>query len=199
MKILFAGNSMTLHPPKPEIGWYGNYGMAASCAENDYAHKLAALIEESGKKPECMIRSIVDFERNPESYDISEMKEMRDFSPDIIIIHIVENTPKDKLTEFGEAYKKLIRYFNPESKAEVFCVGSFWTNDTGDGYISAAASECGAHFISLLPLQENKYRAIGMFEHSGVAAHPSDSGMSTMADMIFDEILKSGVLDKLSV
>ena len=28
-RVLFVGNSITLHEAKEEIGWYGNYGMAA--------------------------------------------------------------------------------------------------------------------------------------------------------------------------
>ena len=44
-KMLVIGNSLTLHPPKPEISWYGNWGMAATSQENDFVHKLHAKLQ----------------------------------------------------------------------------------------------------------------------------------------------------------
>jgi hypothetical protein len=43
-RILFLGNSLTLHGPKPEIKWTGNWGMAASAQDKDYVHLLTAAI-----------------------------------------------------------------------------------------------------------------------------------------------------------
>ena len=40
VRILFVGNSITLHGRKDEIGWTRVCGMAASEAEKDYVHLL---------------------------------------------------------------------------------------------------------------------------------------------------------------
>ena len=45
-RILFWGASTTKHPPAEDIGWSGNWGMAASAEENDYVHKLVSYLEE---------------------------------------------------------------------------------------------------------------------------------------------------------
>ena len=44
-RILFLGNSLTLHGPKPEIEWTGNWGMAASAQDKDFVHLLTAAID----------------------------------------------------------------------------------------------------------------------------------------------------------
>ena len=46
IRILFWGASTTKHGPSASLGWYGDWGMAASAEENDYVHKLVSYLEE---------------------------------------------------------------------------------------------------------------------------------------------------------
>ena len=63
-RVLFLGNSITLHGPAPAIGWTGNWGMAASAEHLDYVHLLTADIAAvSGEQPTVMVKNIADFER----------------------------------------------------------------------------------------------------------------------------------------
>jgi len=45
-KVLFFGNSITRHAPKADIGWTGDWGMAASSRDKDYVHLVHRAMEE---------------------------------------------------------------------------------------------------------------------------------------------------------
>src|SRR6187399_1258250 len=71
-KVLFLGNSITLHGPAPDIGWKGNWGMAASEKHLDYVHLLVAdIAKTAGAPPRIMVRNIAAFERGPETFDLA--------------------------------------------------------------------------------------------------------------------------------
>ena len=75
-KVLFLGNSITLHDPAPEIGWTGRWGMAATEAAKDYVHLLTADLEKAAGAPlQTMVRNTAGFEREYETFDIgAELK-----------------------------------------------------------------------------------------------------------------------------
>lgn len=39
LRVMFVGNSITLHGVKEDIGWMNCWGMAASTKEKDYVHR----------------------------------------------------------------------------------------------------------------------------------------------------------------
>ena len=65
MKLLILGNSLTHHSPAPQIGWTGDWGMAASAPENDFAHRLCAKLEAAGKTVDLRIRNVAEIVRTP--------------------------------------------------------------------------------------------------------------------------------------
>ena len=46
VRVLFVGNSITLHGVSPSIGWHGEWGMAASEKAKDYVHLMMDKIDE---------------------------------------------------------------------------------------------------------------------------------------------------------
>ena len=184
MKLLILGNSITHHSPAPDIGWTGDWGMAASARENDFVHRLADLLQKTEGSVELRERNVADFERDP-SLPLSDyFDEELAFRPDVLVLRICENTPGERLDEFAEAYEHLIRLFRRDPGCRVFAVGPFWRNDRAESLLARAADRTGARWVSLASLHSTDYQAIGQFSHAGVAAHPSDKGMEAIAQII---------------
>ncbi len=189
-RFLIVGNSITLHGIKEDIGWYGEWGMAASSAEKDYVHILTKELEKICPDAALCILHVSNWERNYRNGEkmLSEFVEARDFDADVILMRALENCPGEDLDEarFQEQYGKLVDFLNKSGKAKILLSTSFWHHRL-DNALRAYAKEKAYPLVELGDLGElDEMKAIGLFEHSGVANHPGDKGMQAIADRIFD-------------
>ena len=200
-KVLFLGNSITLHGPAPKIGWNGNWGMAASALEKDYVHLLTAQIAKSaGGKPEVMVKNIADFERNLDAYNLVEdLKDELAFQADLIIVAIGENasalTTDEAKDRFKTSFAKLLVELKNHGSPTLIVRSQFWADAAKDERMKQACLDAGGVFvdISKLGLDEANYaRSEQKFEHAGVAGHPGDKGMQALADELWKAIHKRG-------
>ena len=184
-KILFLGNSITIHGPKPEIGWNGDWGMAASALDKDYVHVFAARVAQAaGGKPKWMSRNIADFERGHPTYDIAAgMKEELALKPDVVIMAIGENVPaletEEAQAQYREAFVRLLGTLNENSHPVILVRSSFWANPVKDDLMKQAAEQTGAIYVNVGGLGRdpaNAARSERKFDHEGVAGHPGDGG-----------------------
>jgi len=125
-RILIVGNSITAHGPAPEIGWYGDWGMAASKPDSDYVHLLSKDLKSRYDAFQFKILYGVPFEQNYKSYDFSQVSEGVSFKPDLIIMRIGENSNVTDEKVFKEKYDQLIKTLRGGSHAKVICTTSFW-------------------------------------------------------------------------
>ena len=51
-----------------------------------------------------------------------------------------------------------------------------------------AAIHLGFTYADLSQFNTNDNKAVGLFEHSGVASHPGDKGMANIADEIYKQL-----------
>lgn len=192
-RILFLGNSITLHGPKPDIGWTSNCGMAASSAEHDYVHVfLKEWTARTGLQPKVMIRNIADFERQFDDFQIPAM--LRDeiaFGADVVVIAIGENVPaltdESLKSRFKTRLQALLAALKTSSTTELFVRSCFWEDKTKDAILKQACTvENGIYVdISRLGKDEANYaRSERSFDHAGVAMHPGDRGMQAIADAL---------------
>ncbi len=192
-KVLFLGNSITLHGPAPAIGWAGNWGMAASVKEKDYVHLLTAdIARATGQSPEIRVRNIADFERGYDTFDFE--KQFRD---DLVVLAIGENvaelTTDEARANYAKAFARLLSILHQQSESTVFVRGCFWKNETKDAIMRKATADAGATFVDIKELggdESNAARSERSIEHAGVAGHPGDKGMRAIADAVFVAIQK---------
>jgi hypothetical protein len=192
-RVLFLGNSITLHGPKPDIGWEGNWGMAASSLDRDYVHLvLRAIAEATGKEPQSLVANIADFERQSDRFDVEARlaKELA-LKPELVIVAIGENVPAldsgEARAAFQEQTAKLLKRLKENGQPTIVVRSCFWPDPAKDAALRQACAQVGGIFVDIGPLggdPANAARAERDYAHAGVAAHPGDRGMKAIADAI---------------
>jgi len=195
-KILFLGNSITLHGPLADIGWTNNFGMAASSLDKDYVHILTHSISEiTGVHPTTMVKNISDFERGYEDYNLSRLGEALDFGAEIVILAIGENVPAlpsgESKIKFRESVLNLLEALKNAGDLTIIVRSSFWKDRTRDEILKEAGEAVGGIFVDIgaLGMDESHYaRSEGIYDNRGVGAHPGDKGMQAIADVLLAAI-----------
>ncbi len=195
LKVLFLGNSITWVPVVEKNGWFNSCGMAASGPEKDYLHLVMNKVKEKYPESGHCIAQLASWERNYWDREFLEGKysEALEYDADVVIVRIGENVPVDELENhsFYDAYKYLINYFNPNGDKKVVVTTSFWYAGIRDKIMCDVANDLGLPLVRLGDLGElPEMKALGQYEHKGVAAHPCDKGMAAIADRIWAELSK---------
>ena len=191
-KVLFLGNSITRHGVKEEIGWFYDHGMAASEKEKDYVHILMKKIRDMDPSASFCICQAAEWERNYQdgasTYRFYESA--RKFSADIIIMRLIENCPYHGLDTqiFKKSLTDFLDHLNVSGKARIILTTGFWKHP-GDEAVRMLAKERMLPLAELGDLGEKaEMKALGLFAHKGVANHPGDLGMATIAERIFEQL-----------
>ncbi|OGV72081.1 MAG: hypothetical protein A3K19_08320 [Lentisphaerae bacterium RIFOXYB12_FULL_65_16] len=192
-RILFLGNSITLHGPSTAVSWDGNWGMAASAAEKDYVHLVSkGIAAAAGSAPEVMAENIATFERQYGTFDVgAALKKPLDFKADVLVLCIGENVAALKTaeaqTEFRTRLTALLNAFKESSQPRLFVRSCFWPDPVKDGILKAVCAELGGTYVDISALSKDEHnyaRSERSFKHAGVANHPGDQGMQAIADAI---------------
>ena len=191
-RIMFAGNSMTLHGIKKDIGWELECGMAASKPENDYVHILMDKINKTNPDTAYCVCQVAEWEM---TYKEGEKKHnlyenAKKFDADIIVMRFIENCNPDGFDKdiFKTELSKLLKYLSNDFKAKIIMTTGFWRHP-GDEIIREYAKEKNLPLIEMGDLGEDKdMLALDLFWHEGVRIHPGDLGMLKKAERMYEEI-----------
>ena len=191
-RVLFVGNSITLHGPRPQIGWTNNWGMAATARDKDYVHVLQKRIAAAQPDAQCCLLQVAgSVERSFYNADWSCEKQFawaRAFKPDVIVMFFGANVPQTydrgelkTARSFGEAVDAFRTYLDPEGKALVLISQGFYKRPKLDAEKEAVAKKHGDIFIRMDDLWDNK-EAHGRFNH------PGDCGMELIANRFWEKM-----------
>ena len=189
------GNSITLHPINSY--WWSERGMAASKDDNDYVHIVARHLKAKVHAYNFATWEITSKDRGE---FLSLLDKYLDPRIDLITIQLGENA--NDLSTWKNDWIDLINYIKTKNKkSKIVIIGDFWSFPKRDEGKIEAAKQCGAIFIDLSDIKDNKSYQSCMncsvlddegkehpITHSGVAAHPGDLGMKEIAMRIISLI-----------
>ena len=199
LRWLAIGNSLTRH--RITSFWWNDIGMAATTAEHDYVHLVAAYLRARCGSVTVETFNFADWERGAAGVPpdrtavLPQLDAYLAGQPRLITVQLGENAVD--VSTFTEDTEALLRYLQDKvPDAALLLIDDFWSPEKGD-MKQTAAERCGVPFVSLARIKGDPACLCGMgttvydasgcphtVEHPGVAAHPGDRGMRCIADGI---------------
>ncbi len=209
IRILFWGASTTKHPPSASLGWYGDWGMAASAEENDYVHKLVSYLEEeyypSKVTFEVVASSALDQALSSETSTTRDWTNyaqyveiegiMKELKPNIIVTAMTGNMGASTSVDVAyNAYKQfydMMYSYCPDAivVAQHCGLSCLTRNDQLIAKLDADYSDKIFFDYHVNPeMKKDPANLAPEFENSGVAAHWGDKGHNLVATTCFGYI-----------
>lgn len=217
-RILFLGNSITLHGIVESYGWLINCGMASSIVEKDHVHLLTRKLEEAtGTKLRIAnsretttdadgseirfnqnIVNIADiFERNYATYNADRLRQQLNMQPEIVIMQFGENTPRDTLDTdaFKVGLQRLLDDLKNHGNPHIF-VGSQLLGNGGvlEELKQQVCAEDPEHRVYVdmndFGADPTNFASAEPYYTGIIVGHPGDKGMQYIADHFFAAIVE---------
>ncbi len=193
-RILFAGNSLTLHPPNPAVEWYGNYGMAASSEDSDYVAHVSASLEASSFRRLLTSSWETRFYQDSVRWYVSEIDTV---AFDLMVVFVGDMLNQDTALAYDfqshfHDFLQGLRQFHPS--ARLITVTKFWPNQDIDSMIITASAPFGAAVADISSLSSDTlnfaYTERPYAVHA-VGIHPGDRGHRHIADAILEALSRT--------
>lgn len=194
--ILLLGNSMTIHYPKPTIGWYGKWGMAATNESADYGGRLASLLNETYPDESFNVTrvNLSQIERN-NVFDLdSNTLKTLNRKYDLIIIFLGDNVSNNpaSINFFSTNLYKLITLLT--SDRPFVLVSTWWCKTDVDTFLLNFANSNHLEYVYLNGISKDPKLSANYSNPSlniDVGKHPSNEGMDQIARKIIVHLGKN--------
>ena len=186
-RIAFVGNSLTRLAPIPAYGWHGYWGMAATQPDRDYVHRVQLKLAAANGYISEIMTSYADV--HDATYVTQAAADVAAFAPSVLVVQMGDNAGLGTAYQaFRDAYTMLR---NAAPGAALIYIGVWQADDIRNEYIRQIATEDGATFVPIHDIAAdagNLASAQGCTDVHGVCWHPSDAGMTLIANRVFQAI-----------
>ncbi|GAB2523570.1 GDSL-type esterase/lipase family protein [Spirosoma aerophilum] len=195
-RMLVIGNSIMNAVPSPEIGWFNNNGMAASAPEKDFVRLLTAQLRTLYPAMGVRLQASGNLERyyGMSSYSLDEFNEaIQQFKPDLILVRMGENVENGEVSarNFEANYRQFLERLitlSGSQPVKLVCTTSVWFKPQVDAVIRKVSREKGYTLVDLSCMVGQPQYFASQYTNVSVAAHPNDTGMKWISDLIWDKI-----------
>jgi hypothetical protein len=162
--LVVLGNSITRHPPLASIGWSGDWGMAASAQDKDFAHRVGAALG--------VPVSASNVSRVTEVDPTAELPQVTLGARTAVVVELGDNGLPAK---YGELLASL------KGASKLVCTSTYWQKNDRDQVMKPLCEAAGGTWVYI----GNIYRgAQGSWTNYDVANHPGDVEMALIAERI---------------
>ena len=186
--VVALGNSITRHGRAPAIKWTGDWGMAASSAQNDYVGGLEKRLTDAGKPVSSVQRfNIAVMERSPKGFKLDAPTTAAARASNLLVIELGDNASARSLDDFTASYRALLAQVKPE-KGVLMCLSTWWNSAAVDAVIKPACTQAGGVFVEIGDIQSKPGthpKKGAEMDDQGVLRHPGDAGMAEIAARLF--------------
>jgi hypothetical protein len=179
--LYVIGNSITFHGPLKNTGWTGNWGMAASEKNNDFAHKVGAALN----MPVTAI-NFSELEQKP----LLAIPKINDLllqipSNAMVIVELGDNLLPENAKDFNKGYGQLLSGLSKLNYK--VCLSTWWARPEKDEILKINCEKFGFHYVDIGDvrgiLASPGYKIID-YGNAGFTDHPQDFAMKVIAERI---------------
>ena len=213
-RILFLGNSITLHGVHVPYGWLNYCGMAASMPEKDYAHVLVAALEArtgghlrlsptasadgaAGGEPANIVNLADIFERRYLSnYSNAPLQPQIAWKADIVVLQCGENVVRDTFdpAAFKQSLGALLTALQAAGNPQVFITSQILGGGGAlDEIKRQVCAEDPTHraYVDLSSFHQDptNFASAEPYYTGIIVGHPGDKGMGRIAAALLEAML----------
>ena len=152
--LLVIGNSITKIGPNADLGWTGDWGMAASSPDKDFAHLTAAALHLP-----LTAENFSPLEKDPPGnvWQIPSYVQTAT-SRTAVVVELGDNVAAGGATVFAPAYNALLDSLHV---AKLVCVSTWWRDDAKDAVIQQGCAAHGGTYVFIGDIYPTRADDIG--------------------------------------